>query len=131
METSIFTRIINGDIPCHKVYEDDSVIAFLDIHPAASGHTLVVSKQQIDYFWDLPDEDYAALFEAVKYLAPKLKDIFEKKRTVLKIEGFDVPHTHVHLIPADSSSDIQKQDLNSEPDHTTLAVIASKIKENL
>ena len=132
MEPSIFTRIINGEIPCHKIYEDEKVIVFLDIHPIGPGHTLVVSKQQTDHMWDLGDNNYQAMFAVAKMLAPKIRQVFGKQRTVLIVEGYDTPHAHLHLIPADSHKGAcGEQDMESEPDHAALAVIATKIKESL
>lgn len=99
---SIFTQIIQGDIPCYKIYEDDKTIAFLDIHPETKGHTLVIPKQEIDKIYDLPDEDYQALMATVK----KLSKHYESKlgtRILWKVIGTDVPHAHVHLLPYDKT----------------------------
>ena len=99
---SIFTRIINGEIPCYKIYEDDKVLAFLDINPETKGHTLVVPKIEVDKLYDLDDETYAHLMLVVKKLA---KNMDEKlgTRTLLKVIGTDVPHAHVHLVPFSDS----------------------------
>ena len=99
MEDSIFTKIINGEIPAYKIYEDDKTIAFLDIDPARYGHTLVVTKTQVDQYIDLSDEDYSALWKTVKSVAARLREVVGKERVILKIIGTDVPHVHVHLIP--------------------------------
>lgn len=99
---SIFTRIINSDIPCYKIYEDDKTFAFLDIHPETKGHTLVVPKKEVDKIYELPDADYEALMATVK----KLSQHMEKrlgKRTLWKVIGTDVPHAHVHLLPYDET----------------------------
>jgi histidine triad (HIT) family protein len=95
---SIFTKIVNGKIPCYKIYEDDKVLAFLDINPEAKGHTLVIPKIEVDKLYDLDDETYAHLMSVVKKLA---KNMDEKlgTRTLIKVIGVDVPHAHVHLIP--------------------------------
>lgn len=98
--SSIFTKIINGEIPCYKIYEDDKTFAFLDIHPESKGHTLVVPKKEVDKIYDLDDEDYNALMRTVK----KLSQHMEKQlgtRTLWKVVGTDVPHAHVHLMPLD------------------------------
>lgn len=100
MEESIFTKIIKGEIPSHKVYEDERTFAFLDIFPKTEGHVLVVPKVQVDKFYDLSDEDYEALFATVKKLAKRLEEVFGA-RTLVKIIGVDVPHAHVHLFPFD------------------------------
>lgn len=99
---SIFTQIINGDIPCYKIYEDDKTFAFLDIHPETEGHTLVIPKKEVDKIYNLPDEDYQALMATVK----KLSNHMEKQlgaRTLWKVIGTDVPHAHVHLTPYDGT----------------------------
>ena len=99
---SIFTQIINGEIPSYKIYEDDKTFAFLDIHPESKGHTLVVPKKEVDKIYDLPDADYQALMATVK----KLSQHMEKQlgaRTLWKVIGTDVPHAHVHLMPYDET----------------------------
>ena len=97
---SIFTKIINGEIPCHKIYEDDKTFAFLDIHPESKGHTLVVPKLEVDKIYDLPDEDYEALMRTVKKLSKHLEQKLGA-RILWKVVGTDVPHAHVHLMPLD------------------------------
>ena len=97
---SIFSKIVAGEIPCYKIYEDDTVLAFLDIHPESKGHTLVIPKLEVDKFYDLPDDIYSHLFTVVK----KLSKHFDQKlgaRILIKIVGTDVPHAHVHLTPLD------------------------------
>ena len=99
---SIFTKIINGEIPCYKIYEDDKTFAFLDINPETKGHTLVIPKNEVDKIYELPDGDYEALMSTVKKLSKHL----EKKlgaRTLWKVIGTDVPHAHVHLLPYDET----------------------------
>lgn len=98
--SSIFTKIINGEIPCYKIYEDDKTLAFLDIHPESKGHVLVVPKKEVDKIYDLEDEDYNALMQTAK----KLSRHMEKQlgtRTLWKVVGTDVPHAHIHLMPLD------------------------------
>jgi histidine triad (HIT) family protein len=124
MKDSIFTKIINGKIPCHKVYEDDRTFAFLDIHPVQPGHVLVVPKKQVEFVWDLPDEDYQALMATAKKVAQRL-------RTVLGapyIEGIEVPHAHVHLIPFATLEEFRHMpDASVEPDHTALSALAKML----
>jgi len=98
MADSIFTKIIRGEIPAHKVYEDDKVFAILDVNPLSDGHVLVIPKLQVDKFYDLPDEDYAALMSAVKKLAAHMAQVLGV-RIGLVVEGAEVPHAHVHLVP--------------------------------
>lgn len=128
MSQSIFTKIIRGEIPCHKVYEDDQVIAFLDIHPQMEGHTLVVPKAEVDHIWELDDDDYHYLMKVTKRLGAHIRDILGAPRVGMVVEGFGVPHTHVHLIPIYKGEDLKKpQDLASEPDHGRLAEVAKKL----
>ena len=95
---SVFAKIVAGEIPCYKVYEDDKVLAFLDIHPEVKGHTLVIPKIEVDKIYDLPDEDYNALMAAAKKIARHMEDVLGA-RTVWKVVGTDVPHAHIHLEP--------------------------------
>ena len=99
---SIFTKIINGEIPCYKIYEDDKTMAFLDINPESKGHTLVVPKNEVDKIYELPEEDYEALMQTVKKLSQNMEKVLEK-RTLWKVIGTDVPHAHVHLLPYDET----------------------------
>lgn len=100
--SSVFAKIVAGEIPCYKIYEDDRVLAFLDIHPEAKGHTLVIPKIEVDRIYDLPDEDYAAVMAAAKKIARHMEDVLGA-RTLWKVIGTDVPHAHVHLIPFDEN----------------------------
>ncbi len=100
--SSVFTKIINGEIPCYKIYEDDKTLAFLDINPESKGHTLVVPKNEVDKIYELPDEDYAALMATVKKLSKNMEEKLGK-RTLWKVIGTDVPHAHVHLLPFDEN----------------------------
>ena len=100
--SSVFTKIIQGEIPSYKVYEDDKTIAFLDIHPETKGHVLVVPKVEVDKIYDLPDEDYSALMTTVKKLSKHMEDILGT-RILWKVVGTDVPHAHVHLEPYDET----------------------------
>ena len=100
--SSIFTKIIQGEIPCYKIYEDDKTFAFLDIHPESKGHILVIPKNEVDKIYDLPDEDYQALMNTVKKLSAHMEKILGA-RTLWKVVGTDVPHAHVHLMPLDKT----------------------------
>ena len=99
---SVFTKIINGDVPSYKIYEDDKTCAFLDIHPETKGHTLVVPKTEVDKIYDLPDADYEALMSTVKKLSQHMEKTLGQ-RILWKVIGTDVPHAHVHLMPFDES----------------------------
>ncbi len=129
MEASIFTKIIRGEIPAHKVYEDAQTFAFLDIYPAQPGHTLVVPKKQVDRLEDLAHEDYQALMATVqKVMARQIEVLGLEYRACLKVEGFDVPHAHVHVIPCRVAADFwAKQRMDTEPDHAELAVMAERL----
>lgn len=96
---TIFTKIIQGEIPCHKVAENDSHIAFLDINPIAKGHTLVVPKRETDYLFDLPDELLADTLIFAKRVAHAIDLALDPLRTGIIVEGLEVPHAHVHLVP--------------------------------
>ncbi len=129
MEDSVFTKIIKGEIPCHKVYEDDKTIAFLDINPVQPGMTLVVSKRQVSNFYELPDDEYQALWATVKKVSLKLKEVFpNKKRVGVQVEGLDVDHVHVKLFPIDTATDYRSiPDETAEPDHAALADMAKRL----
>jgi len=99
---SIFTKIIEGEIPSYKIYEDEKTYAFLDINPETKGHTLVVPKAEIDKIYELPDEDYHALWASVKKVAAHMEEV-SGRRVIMKVVGTDVPHAHVHLMPLDET----------------------------
>jgi histidine triad (HIT) family protein len=101
---TLFSSIIAGEIPSYKIYEDAYTYAFLDIHPLAPGHTLVVPKIEVDHFYDLPQPYYEALFATVKHIAPVLQYTFQAQRCSMIVAGFDVPHVHIHLVPANSAA---------------------------
>lgn len=130
MEDSIFTKIIKGEIPCHKVYEDDYAFGFMDIHPIQPGHILLVAKRQVANFFDLPDEEYQGLMAAVKKVAQRMREVFpDKKRIGVMIEGLEVDHVHVKLFPIDTGEEFRREpDMTTEPDHAALAAMAEKLK---
>ena len=97
---SIFSKIIAGEIPCYKIYEDEKTLAFLDIHPETPGHTLVVPKVEVDKLYDLQMDDYLAVMKTVKKLASRMERVLGR-RTLIKVIGTDVPHAHVHLVSLD------------------------------
>ena len=128
MQDSIFTKIIKGEIPAHKVYEDDDTLAFLDIHPITPGHTLVVPKRQVEFVWDLEEADYRALMDAVQKVARHLRETLDAPYIGVQVIGVDVPHAHVHLIPFRDAKEYHREaDQTIEPDHEALAAIAEKI----
>ncbi len=129
MQDSIFTKIIKGGIPCHKVYEDELTLAFLDIHPVQPGHTLVIPKKQVEFVWDIPDEDYRAVMETAKKVALRLREVMRTKYVGERIVGVDVPHAHVQIIPFNTVDEWRThQQMDAEPDHASLAALAAKLK---
>lgn len=126
--SSIFTKILSGEIPSHKVAENDKFLAFLDISPLAKGHVLVIPKEEINYIFDIPDELLGELMVFAKGVAKKMKKVMPCERIGVTVIGLEVPHAHVHLIPINSVSDMNfaKPKLSIEADE--LAEIASKIK---
>ena len=104
--SSIFTKILRGELPCHKIDETDDCFAFLDINPNSKGHTLCILKKEIDYIFDLSSEDYQKLMNFSRKIAIALKKSVNCKRIALSVVGLEVPHVHVHLIPLESMSDM-------------------------
>lgn len=128
MQDSLFTKIIKGEIPCHKVYEDDDTLAFLDIHPIVDGHTLVIPKKQVEFVWDLDDEEYQALMASVKKVARHLREVMNVPYVGVQVVGVDVPHAHVHLVPFTTVDEYRgHSDMNAEPNHAKLAELAAKL----
>ncbi|MGC1390593.1 MAG: HIT family protein [Bacteroidales bacterium] len=103
---SIFTRIINGEIPCYKIAEDNNYFAFLDINPLRRGHTLVVSKKETDYIFDLDDVYLAGMMVFSKKIAVAIKNAIPCNRIGVAILGLEIPHAHIHLVPMDTMEDI-------------------------
>lgn len=126
---SIFTRIINGEIPCYKVAEDADYFAFLDINPLAEGHTLVVPKKEVDYIFDLDDETLAGMTVFAKKVAAKIKAAVDCKRVAVVVLGLEVPHAHIHLIPMNSEADVDfhREKLQLTPEQ--FSAIAAKLSE--
>ena len=102
---SLFTKIIAGEIPCQRVWEDPDHIAFLDIHPVQPGHTLVVPKREVGYLFDLDQDEYEALWRAVRAVESKLRETLGCERVVISVVGWEVAHVHVHLIPTHGLGD--------------------------
>lgn len=128
-EPSIFTRIINGEIPCHKVYEDDVTLAFLDINPTQPGHTLVIPKQQVEFLWDLEEADYQATMATAQKVARRLREVLGTHYVGCKVIGEEVPHAHVHLIPFNTADEyFARPPAGAEPDHTALAQLADRLR---
>ena len=115
---TLFTRIINGEIPCYKIAENELFIAFLDILPVAKGHALVVPKKEIDYIFDLPNEELQALNLFAKEVARKIQAVIPCKKIGVSVIGLEVPHAHMHLIPINQIHDMnfEKQRLKFTPE---------------
>jgi histidine triad (HIT) family protein len=103
---SIFTRIINGEIPCYKIAENENYFAFLDISPLAKGHTLVIPKKEIDYIFDIPNEEHMELWNFAKKVSRAVEAAIPCKRIGVAVIGLEVPHAHIHLIPLNRVSDM-------------------------
>ena len=130
---SIFTKIVKGEISCHKVYEDDHTFAFMDIAPIQPGHVLVVPKAQVDFVWNLDDETFQALMSTVQRVAQALRRAFPgAARVGMMIEGLDVAdHCHVKIFPFSTVEQYRHVPSEDAPDHEELAALATKIRENL
>lgn len=129
MEDTVFSKIIKDEIPAHKIYEDEQTLAFLDIHPVAPGHTLVIPKKAVEFVWDLDDEMYQALMTSVKNVARHLRDTLNVPYVGVQVVGTDVPHAHVHLIPFSQPDQFYaRADMNTEPDHEAFAQMAEKLR---
>lgn len=124
---SVFTKIVNGEIPSYKVAEDDNYYAFLDINPLAQGHTLVIPKHEVDYIFDLPEWEYAGLWNFASRVAKALGTAVPCKRVGIAVLGMEVPHAHIHLVPLQHESDLdfRKEKLKLSPDE--FREIAGKI----
>jgi len=128
--SSIFTKILRGELPCYKIDENDDCFAFLDINPNSRGHTLCILKKEIDYIFDLSSEDYQKLMNFSRKIAIALKKSVNCKRIALSVVGLEVPHVHVHLIPLESMSDMNF-DRSIKLDDDEFKSIVKKIKSNL
>lgn len=128
--STIFSKIASGEIPSHKIAENDEFLAFLDVFPCAEGHTLVIPKKEVDYLFDLEDDVYSRLFSFAKSIEPAIKKAVPCLRVGLAVVGLEVPHVHIHLIPLNSMSDMdfsKKLKVTQEQ----LAETATKIKSQL
>jgi histidine triad (HIT) family protein len=128
--STLFTKIINGEIPCHKIAEDDKYFAFLDISPLAMGHTLVIPKAEVNYIFDLDDEVLAGLNIFAKRVAKAVEKSIECKRIGVAVIGLEVPHTHIHLVPLNAIGDLNFSNPKLNPTQEELAEMARKIKAN-
>ncbi len=127
---SIFTRIVNGEIPCYKVAEDENYLAFLDINPLTKGHALVIPKREVDYIFDLDDSTYDGLMKFSKLVAKAIMKSVDCNRISMQVIGLEVPHAHVHLIPIKSMHDCNFSNQKLQLSKEEFISIAEKIKSN-
>lgn len=128
---SIFTRIIRGEIPCYKVAETERAFAFLDIRPLTLGHTLVVPKHEVDSLFELPEGDYHAVMELVRYVAEAQKSVLQCHRVGLSVLGFEVPHAHVHVVPLRSEADLNFANPKLQVEQREMNDIAARLRAAL
>ncbi|MEI7490097.1 MAG: HIT family protein [Bacteroidota bacterium] len=128
---SIFTRIVNGEIPCYKIAEDENFLAFLDVNPLQEGHTLVIPKKEINYIFDVDDELNAGLWNFAKKVAKAIEKVVQCQRIGITVIGLEVPHAHIHLIPLKTiyDMDFRKPKIKFTPEE--FEAIAKKITEKL
>lgn len=127
MEETIFTKIVKGDIPCYKIAEDDRFFAFLDISPLAKGHTLVITKLQNDYIFDLEDKMLGDMMVFAKKVAAAMKKVLPCQRIGVAVIGIDVPHNHIHLVPINGVGDLDFKAPRVKLTPEEFADIAAKI----
>lgn len=129
MEDTIFAKIVKGEIPCHKVYEDEKTLAFLDIYPANEGHVLIIPKVNPKVFvWELDTDTYHAVMETARKVAIRLRSVLPYAYVKEAIVGTDVPYAHVHLVPFNETSETHNpQRTDVDPDHAALAELAQKL----
>ena len=128
---TIFTRIIDGEIPCYKVAEDENYFAFLDINPLKAGHTLVVPKKEVDYVFDLDDKQLAGLILFSKKIATAIRIAFPCDRIGVAILGLEIPHAHIHLVPMDTMEDINFKNPKLKFSPEEFKEIATKISRKV
>lgn len=129
--STIFSKIVSGEIPCHKIYEDEHHLAFLDIMPLVMGHVLCIPKKEVDYIYDLSPSELSALWAFTQPVANALKQAISCKRVGVAVIGLEVPHAHVHLVPLNEVGDINFTRPKLKPTPEELSKIAEKIKRFL
>lgn len=127
--SSIFSKIIAGEIPCYKIAENDDYIAFLDVFPLKKGHTLVIPKKEVDYIFDLDNDTYNGLMLFAKEIAVAIKQAMPCSRVSMGVFGLEVPHAHVHLIPMNTMNDVNFSNEKLKLTKEEFEEIASKIKQ--
>lgn len=128
---TLFTRIVNGEIPCHKIAEDTNYLAFLDINPLAKGHTLVIPKAETDYIFDMDDDLFAGLHLFSKPIAKAIDKTVECEKVGVAVVGLEVPHTHIHLVPLNNIGDLNFANPKLKFSEEEFKEIANSIISNL
>ncbi|GAB4451055.1 MAG: HIT domain-containing protein [Bacteroidia bacterium] len=128
---SVFTKIINGEIPAYKVAENENYLAFLDIFPLTKGHTLVVPKKEIDYIFDLDNETYLGLMDFAKKVAIGIKKTIPCNRISMQVIGLEVPHAHIHLIPINTMADCNFSQPKLQLSKEEFESVAAQIRNNI
>jgi histidine triad (HIT) family protein len=131
MANSIFSKIVAGEIPCHKIYEDDNHLAFLDVMPLVEGHVLCIPKKEIDYLFDLTEEEMSNLWKFTLPVARAIRKSVECKRIGTAVIGLEVPHVHIHLVPLNQVGDINFAREKMKPTENELKEMANLIRSNL
>ncbi len=126
--SSIFTKIVNGEIPCYKVAEDENYFAFLDIGPVAKGHTLVIPKKEVDYIFDLDEKTLSGLTLFAQKVAKGIEKVVPCKRVGVAVLGLEVPHAHIHLIPLNSEADVDFKKAKLQLPKEEMVELAQKIQ---
>lgn len=126
---SIFSRIVAGEIPCYKVYEDENHLAFLDISPLTMGHTLLIPKRETDYLFDIDTPEYLKLMEVAKQVSAVIKKVCNCNRVGVAVIGLEVPHAHIHLIPINTMDDMNFSRPKLNPEKEKLAEMAEKLRK--
>lgn len=129
MSDNAFLKMIRGEIPFDKYYEDDATIAFLDFNPLTKGHTLVIPKEEYDHLDDCPDDLYRAIFETVHKVSKKLREELQPLRIALVVHGLEVPHAHVHVVPLYTGEELKLADRSDpQPDSAALQKLADRLR---
>lgn len=128
---TIFSKIVNGEIPCYKIAENDRFFAFLDINPVNWGHTLVIPKQETDYIFDLSDDEIGDMMKFAKKVAKGIKEAIPCRKVGMAVLGLEVPHAHIHLIPLATEGDMDFKNKIPNPDPERMAQVAQEISSKI
>ena len=129
--SSIFSKIVSGEIPSHKIFENEKFLAFLDVAPLVHGHILVIPKKEVDYIFDIPDSDLAEMMVFAKGVAKAQKDAVTCKRIGIAVIGLEVPHAHIHLVPMNTANDVNFTQPKLKPTTEELSSMAEMIRSKL